>query len=412
MKKIILSIFVAVLFMSFLGINSADAKWWVFGKAEDVPEISSLFVGGIEVMSLHAELLSLDSSNLETGMVVIKGFGSKAEAPLAVVKISLDDGQTWEDVPIEHEAFMYQFEPEEDKEYKPRFKIMDTAGAQSDPGDVPRFVLVYKNVDVQQVAEETLRAMIDAYTSKSLSRFSRYIADSFRGDIFALEEAVESDFRRYNSINMDIAVQQVMRSKNEIRVDFEFDWFATKASDGSIVNPARERTNYIFRQEEGGYRLLAMADPVIFGISEASEINTGSPGSETDASSATFGGEDAISPSSPSLTVQTVTLQNQKSIDFSTGTVGEDFEGDMYYDAINTEMRMNFAAVIDEEGTGALEDYTSAATEPGETALDPTAGTVYIVKDNAGNYALMEVTSFASLHIRYKYQTDGTKSFP
>ncbi len=265
---------------SFIAPRQAEATWWTFGKAGDIPEISSLFIGNVDIVHLEGDELLLDNSNLDGDMVTIKGFAVKAEAPLAVANISLDGGQTWEDVTIESGGvFIYSFKPEEGKEYKPQFKIMDTAGKESDLRDSPRFTLIYTSINLRQAIDETLHAMIQAYTSKSLSRFSTYLSDSFRGDIFALEEAIESDFRLFDSINIDISIQQVFKAGNEIKVDFDYDWFGNRKADGNLISPERDSTSYIFRQENGGYKLLSMASPIIFGVSDP-DIGTGGGGGE------------------------------------------------------------------------------------------------------------------------------------
>ena len=100
MKKRIMGIFfVGLVFLTY--INPAQAKWWIFGKTEDIPEIVNLFVGGVDVTNMESRGLFLDASNLEAGGVVIKGFVAPGEAPAAVAKISLDGGGNWEDINIQ-----------------------------------------------------------------------------------------------------------------------------------------------------------------------------------------------------------------------------------------------------------------------------------------------------------------------
>lgn len=135
-----------------------------------------------------------------------------------------------------------------------------------------------ESLEFRQLIIGTLEEMIKAYSSKDLTRFTEHISDSFQGDIFALEEAVQSDFRTYDDINLDISIEQVSKSEDQARVDFGFEWYGVKKIDGSIVNPSRGRTNYLFVQEAGEYKLLATASPIIFGVTEASEVDTGTQG--------------------------------------------------------------------------------------------------------------------------------------
>ena len=428
MKKLVIGIiFLGLMFL--VCANQAEAKGWLFGDEENLPEITSLFLGGVEITGMGAKELVLDNSNLEAGNVMIRGFVAKAGVPLAMAKISLDGGQAWEEVGIEGGRFFYQFAPEADREYKPQFKVIDTEGGESDIRDLPRFALIYKPVDLIEVLEQTLQEMIEAYVFKNLPRFSRYISDYFRGDRFALEEAIESDFTRYDNINIDVTVQQVIKSGNEVAVDFEFNWYGIKKSDGSILSPARGSTHYIFQQEEGGYKLLAMASPIIFGISEASQVDTGEPGSAVDDTATTFQTEDTTTTTTPeSLTTYSASIIEwgtaDQRLDFSTQSVVTGSGGDIQYGIATPKIYcvpLGGSVYINDLGTGSLDDFSEAPedADPGweNVELSPTAGRTYAVKTSEGNYGLFEVTAFVdnpggALDVDYKYQSDGTRDMP
>lgn len=408
--------------MILVCIHQAQAKWWIFGKAEDVPEISSLFIGNIEVVGMSEKMLLLDSSNLQGRSVVVKGFAVKAEAPLAVAKISLDEGQTWEDIEIKDNSFIYQFEPEENREYKPQFKVMDTAGSESDTRDLPLFTLIYKPVDVSKIVEENLRAMIAQYITKNLAGFMQYIADSFIGDQFALEEAIQSDFRRYDNINVDITIQQVIKSGNQAIANFEFEWRGIKKSDGSMVNPLRGKTSYTFQQEGDKYKLLAMASPIIFGISQASEVNSSSLSSVSDATATTFSSQDIYG---GSLAVYTATLPSGSGINFATQAVTPG-AGDVIFntgcgagalDGLTGGAQIYFLSC-----SGSLSSQTSAPDPSASGWMDeysfPGTDYLFAVKRSNNTYAIFKITvgdsscTETSITIQYKYQSDGSRNLP
>lgn len=404
--------------------NQVQAKWWIFGKSEDTPEINSLFIANMDIGGVSEKSIVLDRSNLEGRNIVIKGFVTKATNPLAIVKISMDGGQTWEDVEVKDNSFIYQFEPEENKEYTPQFKVMDTAGTESDVKDLPQFTLSYKPVEVSQIVEETLRAMIDAYIGKSLPGFTRYLSDSFIGDQFAMEEAIQSDFRRYDNINMDIIVQQVVKSGNQALINFEFEWRGIKKSDGSLVNPSRGKTSYTFQQEGNKYKLLSMSSPIIFGISQASEVDTSTLSSVSDATSTTFSSQDVYG---GSLTVYTATLYDGQYLDLCYQIVGAsgDFE---YAEAANPIIANSGAGayVYTDWGPGTLEEHTSVPAYPGTawqaSYSDGGVGKVYGVYTTEGKYGIFQITGQGAdadldtypdyITIRYKFQTDGTTNLP
>ena len=430
MKKLAIGIiFLGLMFL--VCANQVEANWWIFGDEENLPEITSLFLGGVDITGMGARELVLDNSNLEAGNVMVKGFAAKGGALLAIAKISLDGGQTWKEVGIEGGRFFYQFAPEADREYKPQFKVIDTEGEESDIRDLPQFTLIYKPVDLYEVLKQTLQEMIEAYAFKNLPRFSRYISDYFRGDRFALEEAIESDFTKYDNINIDVTVQQVIKSGNEVAVNFEFNWYGIKKSDGSILSPARGSAHYIFQQEEGGYKLLAMASPIIFGVSEASQVDTGEPGSAVDDTATTFQDEDTTTTTTTtteSLATYSASIIEwgtaDQRLDFSTQSVVTGAGGDIQY-GVGAPMiycvPIGGSVYINDLGTGSLDDFSEAPedTDPGwdNAHLTPTVGHTYAVKTSEGNYGLFEVTAFVdnpggTLDVDYKYQPDGTRDMP
>ena len=402
MKKLIVGIVLALVFLAYS--PQVQAKWWIFGKAEDIPEITSIFIGTLDITDIDTDELTLDNSNLDGGNIIIKGFAAKGEAPLAMVKVSLDGGQTWEDVNIRGNTFVYQFAPEENEEYKPRFKVMDTAGKESDVRDLPQFTLIYRAVDVHQIVEEVKQAMVEAYDSEDLSRFMGYISDNFTGDVFALEEAVQSDFDMYNNMNTDVRIQQVSKSGDQVNVEFEFNWTGIETSTG-MLDSESGRTSFIFIQEGGTYKVLSMASPIVFGSSYASEIATSFYG----------GGYEEEEEGEESLAVYRVALSAFTDyIDFATGAVVGTF-GDMYFsDSPGLEVVIDEADGIAPVGSGALADFTTAPASGYSFSQPASVGDVYALKRSDNTYAMFVIVSIigSTLTIDYKYQPDGSRNFP
>ncbi|MFC1709375.1 hypothetical protein ACFL2J_04890 [Candidatus Omnitrophota bacterium] len=397
--------------------NNAYARWWVFGKAEDIPEITSLFVGETEVVGRGREDLMLDVSSLEGDELVIKGFAVEAEASLAVAKISLDGGETWEQVKIEGGSFIYRFKPEEGKLYKPRFKVMDTAGKESEVEDIDEFVLSLGTIDMDAIAKRVSSKMVEAYMAKDLSNFMDYISDSFEGDAFALEDAIQSDFDNYDNVTVDVSVQQVSKSGEKITVDFEFNFQGIRKSDGYVIAPQRGRTTYIFIQEGDTYKLLSMRDPIIFGFSRASEIATGSLGSVVDDTNAILGAEDTYI----SLTVSSATLADGQGIDFSTGAVAA-ASGDVIFDGGDvTPIDGNGGAQVYVFclSCGSIDNANQIASDADwNTSIDILeAGYIYGVQRSDSTYAFFRVSTVnnivgGTMTIEYKYQPDGSTFLP
>lgn len=420
MKRAVFMIVMGLLLLS-VTVNPAYAKWWIFGRAEAIPEITDFFIGSIDISSLSGKELMLDDSNLEGGKILIKGFITKGEAPLAVAKISLDNGLTWQDASLQKDSFIFDFSPAENQEYKIRCKVIDTLGKENDSRDIPEFVMVYRAMDLNQVIKTTLGELIDKYTSKNLNGFMQLVSYSFIGDLFALEQALQSDFRLYDNIHVSVTPQQVNKSGNQAIAAFDFDWHAIKKTDGSIINPARGTTTYTFIQEGGIYKLLKMETPIIFGISEASEITAASTSSIVNDTASILGSQDTFA----NLSVYTATVNCGYGIDFSNGTVAYG-SGDVIYYSQGYEVD---GAALYVSGTAGINVYDAAGGALSSVTTAPSAtaqwfdspgyswagnGYVYVLRErSSGPYAAFKITSGGSgvathITIQYKYQSDGS----
>ena len=404
MKKRIMGIFfVGLVFLTY--INPAQAKWWIFGKTEDIPEIVNLFVGGVDVTNMESRGLFLDASNLEAGGVVIKGFVAPGEAPAAVVKISLDGGGNWEDINIQQNSFVHQFEPVEGQEYHLQFKVMDTLGKESDVRDIRPFTLIYRNVSLNEVANEILREAAQAYLNKNLSKFMSFVSDSFTGDIFALENALQSDFRLYDTTSLDLTLQQITKTGDQVKIIIEYNWQGVEKSTGEIIDSERGTTGYTLKQEQGGYHIITMDDPIIFGISRASDFSTGG----LNPPSPNLGAQDTLT----SLTIFSSEVHDSFGFNFSSGQeVTSNY--DIFLSSSDLVAGSGDAGIQVVASSGSLSDHTTVPASGYSSSLGSSefgAGYIIAVRGEDGTFSIFRITADSrpnEIHFDYKHQPDGT----
>ena len=103
--------------------------------------------------------------------------------------------------------------------------------------------------------------------------FMAFVSDDFEGDLSSLEDAIEDDFRYFNNIVIRPIITNILPSDNEVELTFTFTRRVESSRSGQILTDEAS-TYMIFERTEDGYRVSAMAAPLIFGLSNAEEVAT------------------------------------------------------------------------------------------------------------------------------------------
>ena len=387
----------------------AQARWWIFGKQSDKPEITRVFVGGLSLDEVRDEV-TLTRESLEGGMVVLKGYTSKAGSAVALAEVSLDGGASWKEAELgKNGVFLYRFQPKPDEVYTFAFRVVDTTGQKNDPSDIPERKLVYKDVSIGDDVKKAFDSLVQAYQRRDLSSFMDMISQDFSGDYTEFQRGVEADFKGYSNIVVDAIIDSIVTAGKDIKVSFRYNWRANSIANGAQVQPTQQSTVVTFRIDDGKPKLYAMNSPVPFGVSNASRISTGGGGD-------TSQGQPEVS--------GTVTLNANQGLVLGTGDVvgvpeGSTGNADLAYFVVNNSGFLVQTMIAKSGGGGQLVNNISLLPESGYANpvfnVHPNTGDFYAVKTPSGKYALLEITYGAHnvdhVTFNFRYRPDGGRGF-
>lgn len=270
MKKLLL-ILTAVLSLS----AAADAKWWIFGKSADDVGLKYLYVNQVSSEEAGPKIKIFKETLGTDGLVKISGKASTGKSAVGAVRISLDDKATWQDAKFaDNGTFEYAFKPEQGKTYTLLVEVTDTAG-KTNKVDETRREITLSDENIRAKAQETLDAMFDAYNKENLSKFMGYVGDDFAGDKAILERAVKRDFDALSSINLHYTLNNISSgAQGRVFVSVTYNRMVFVNKTGATSTDTGS-TEFVFDSNEGKLTLFSMKQPLMFGLSDADNVATG-----------------------------------------------------------------------------------------------------------------------------------------
>ena len=127
----------------------------------------------------------------------------------------------------------------------------------------------------QQIIREVLDKMIAAYRNEEPSGFMKYVSDNFTGDATLLDRAIRKDFSAFDNIDLTYTLNNISSDpKGRIFVSINYNRKVISSKSGAMLTD-RGTTEFIFSLEEGGPKVYSMKNPLIFGLSDASNVAQG-----------------------------------------------------------------------------------------------------------------------------------------
>jgi hypothetical protein len=437
-------------------VSSASAAWWEFGKREGEPAITELKINAIDATRL-VDSIALSRDDLVNGMLVVRGKAEVRPGAIGLVEYSTDGGKLWRTATLgDRGAFTFDLKPEIGRGYVLVVRAITTVGRQTDDSDYTYKLSIGAGNSVDDV-RKTFQRMLEAYRNKNRTEFMSYVSDDFQGIVSALDEAVSNDFRNFDNIRIEPNITRVSPFSNGFEIYFTYNRQVYATRNGRLLRDAAAST-MMFKREGDGYKLVRLAAPLIFGVSNptdvATSVTTQSVGQQVIVVNATTGTaststQTALTPSgsttASTMDTGTKTLAfallaglnyNFNSFEFinggsvySTGVTPNApaaylFQGDF---AFGGTLNIHFKSSVQARTCGTT--FSALATAPttgytvggGVTTLGPvSAGQCYVFKLVGPKYAAIEIISAttncpagtcnSSVSFRYKYQADGTTS--
>jgi len=270
MKKLLL-ILTAVVALA----GAADAKWWIFGKSSEEVGLKYLYVNKVSSEEAGPKIKIFKETLGSDGLVKINGKAAVGKGGVGSVRISLDDKATWQEVKFaDNGTFEYSFRPEQGKTYAMLLEITDTAGKTNKVEDT-RKEITLSDENIQVKVRETLDAMFAAYNAENLQKFMGYVGEDFAGDKAILERAVKRDFDALSSINLSYTVNNVSAgAQGRVFVSVTYNRMVVVNKSGATSQDTGA-TEFVFDSNEGKLSLFSMKQPLMFGLSDADNVATG-----------------------------------------------------------------------------------------------------------------------------------------
>ena len=117
--------------------------------------------------------------------------------------------------------------------------------------------------------------MIKAYENEESNLFMTYVSSDFAGDYAVLDSAIRKDFNAFDLIRINPFINNITSSSGgKIYVALQYNRTVVAAKSGQTYTD-KGYTEFVLTNENGKFKIFSMKNPLIFGLSEAGEVATG-----------------------------------------------------------------------------------------------------------------------------------------
>lgn len=438
-----------VLVLCFIAFSSmkADAKWWIFGQGNDEVNINYLYINKNSYDELGNNVIIYKDS-LQNGLITVNGRASVKKGEIGAVLVSKDNRETWEKAKLnENGTFQYSFIPEIAKDYNFYIKIIDTAGKNNNVESTYKKITVIDE-NISALIRETLDKIIKTYENEEENLFMSYVSPNFAGDQAVLDSAVRRDFNSFDYIKLNCYINNISKAPDgRVFVSIQYNRTVISTRSGRTFSD-RGNTEVVFKNEEGKFKLFSMKNPLMFGLSDAGNVATGTIQSATnepiilvdesgnvdekpfiEAITIIEGNSDSSNDTDPGIPARTATLHAPPPGAMESGDTLDIANGIKNGGTKSIQLGYNIIYTIDAGtsvkelvGISDIEDVTEVPASITDVNIPSLGGPlsegIYALLLSNGKYAVLQIDSVeqniatgCTTVIRYKYQPDGSRNF-
>lgn len=410
---------------------SLQAKWWIFGGGEEEVGFDYININALSFDDVNKEAVMLKGS-LDKGYLHVRGKAHSGQNPIGAITVSLDGAKTWQKAKFEKDGgFDFTFEPDLAQTYDIYVKVIDTAGKSNEIEDA-HVKVSFSDMDFYALIGETLNKLKTYYEQENDIHFMHYVSRDFEGDDMTLERALRKDFSALENIRIDFTLNNVAFSGNKYYASISFNRSVMASSTGTSYSD-RGVTEFTFAIGEKGAMLLSMKNPLIFGLTYASDIASGTTssaqnsqlylsisdsGSVSQRTLASIASDDG---SNDFMTSGNFYLENS-CVPPCNNADGFNFSNDEKTTLITNsevykEMNLlwgNAGAQVLNLGPVSFTGITVPDIGYGNNASIATIDDIIAVKLVNNTYAILKITNSVPprIYFDYKYNSNGSKTFP
>lgn len=411
--------------------QSAGAQWWRFGADSGQPVFSDLLFNNVSALRVDRSL-QFSPEDLDQRKVMVRGRAEVGQGKIGRVEASLDDGVSWTPIPVgERGLFAFEFVPEIERAYRFKIRALSTTGQSSDEAE-HAFEFKVVREDNRALAKAAFERLLERYMARDRSGFMSLVSSEFLGNETALDSALTNDFRFFDSIRIEPTIQRMAASDNRWTIYFIFRRQVRSVRSGQMLQDQAQTSVTLIRDGDG-YKLQELAAPLIFGVSDPSNVATYVTGESVGTSvltvdstgnvSTTQQGQttDSTATGSGRLDRGTISLNMGEGYSFRTSNkVAENqvFPGGSFTFGGHFEMFLGNEV----EAAGVLGSFSLSqpptldpnALTPGMEFVHLQVGQVLAMKLTDGTYVLLRLAAQNGQDSRtyeYLHQRDGTPNF-
>ena len=252
---------------------TGHAKWWIFGQSENEISTRYLYLNGISYDEL-GDKVTVYRETLEQGQLVLRGKAATTSSVVGSVQVSTNGKESWEKARKTADgSFEYAFRPETGKQYVMFVKIIDTTGKTNDV-EATRKEVIVSDRNIAALIRQALDELVAAYRAEDPARFMALISSDFAADPTVLDRAVRRDFTNFDQIDLRYTLNNVTAAQGKIFAAFTFSRKLTATRTGRTLSDTGS-SEFVFTLGEKGPLVFSMKNPLIFGLSDASNVATG-----------------------------------------------------------------------------------------------------------------------------------------
>ena len=275
MKSLLSYLVFMLLGLALLTPSPADAKWWIFGQSNEEVSFSYLNLNRFSYDESGPKT-SIPKGSLADGQILINGKVKVGKGNVGGVRISTNNKENWQDAKLADDGtFEFRFTPDLNKVIVLYVEATDTAGKVNDVEKTRKEVTIVDS-NLQEVARGVLDALIAAYRAEDPAAFMRLVSEDYAGDAANLDRAIRKDFSAFDNIDLRYTLNNLTYVPGgKIFAAINYNRSVTSSRSGKTFSD-NGSTEIVLKPSEKGIAIFSMKNPLIFGLSDAAEVATGS----------------------------------------------------------------------------------------------------------------------------------------
>lgn len=228
----------------------------LYGYAVDAPRLNT------RAMNVASGDVVLSKKDLIGGEITVEGRLFSIDKAKTML-LSEDGGRTWQEIGLSQNVNV-RVKPLADKSYDFVLRIKTTDGREPQVRIFPNVnSIVYRDVDFEQVAAQTIKTLADAYEQSNAALFSDHVSRDYLGNKASLEEGIRFDFDMFTNIRLTIYINRIQQRADMFLVETKWDKTQTPRKTGQEQRTSG-KTTFTLVLEDGKMKIKNLRGDLIY----------------------------------------------------------------------------------------------------------------------------------------------------